>query len=406
MKKIVSLVGTLSSAFISGWSTAQAGDLNGLISSLYGGDGITLAANNHRAHFQGASSAAINQLNSRLATDFAAFPFNSSAGSFSFAYDADLGTFVSTTDTLGPIFAERAPTIGKGKWSVSVYGTFFDYDTFNGDNLHNLHIRAKHDADTAGFDPSGGVPHHRDGFELDTLDIAVNVNASVSMVSPAITYGVTDNFDVSALIPVVTVDMDVRSRYRLIISTNNPTPSVHDPNPADGAEPSRDRKRGSATGVGDVVLGAKYRFLKSDPVDMGATLLVKLPTGDENNFLGSGDTTVRPSLVLSRTFHGVLGDDIGITPHLNVGYEFNANKFDRSGARYTAGFDAGTQRLTFAAEFLGSHTIDGEDRLDAAVGAKLSLFKRWVISANVIFPLNNEGLRSDLITTLGTGVTF
>ena len=385
---------------------AQARDLNQLISSLYGGNGITLAANSHNAHFAQETSDALNQLNRRLGTDFGVFPFNSSAGSFSFAFDADLGTFVSTTDTLGPIFSERSQPLGQGKWSVSLYSTFFKYDTFNGKSLHNLHVTAKHDADTAGYDPSNGVPNHRDDFELDTLDVKVDVRASVWMISPAVTYGVTENLDVSLLVPLVSVDLDVRSLYRLHTSPATTLPDPHDTDPTHGAENPRDRKRGSATGVGDLVLGAKYRFLQNELVDLAAATLVKLPTGDADNFLGSGDTTVRPALVASRTFRGVLWEKVCVTPHVNVGYEINASQFDRSSFRYTAGFDAGTQRFTLAAELLGAHFNAGYERLDASVGAKFSFYKQWVLSGNVILPLNNTGARSDLITTLGVGLTF
>jgi len=407
MKTKLPAVVALGSALLASPSPVRGRDLNQLISSLYGGDGITLGttANHHEAHFQGASSSALDQLNQRLATDFAVFPFSSSAGSFSFAFDSDLGTFVSTTDTLGPIFAERAATIGKGKWSVSMYGTFFEYDTFNGKSIHDLHVQGKHSKHTEGGEDPGG-PNKREGFELDTLDIKVDLDASVWMVSPAVTYGVTDNLDVSALLPIVSVDMDVRSQYRLIISPNNPTPTVHSTDPNLGAEPRNDRKHGTAVGIGDLVLGAKYRFWKNDVVDLAVATLVKFETGGEANFLGSGDTTVRPFLVASRTFRGVLWEKLAVTPHVNLGYEFNTSYIDRSAFKYIAGFDAGTQRLTLASELLGGHGNGGEDRLDVAIGLKWSVYKQWTLAGNVILPLNNQGLRSDVITTLGAGVTF
>src|SRR5690348_15082648 len=103
-------------------------DLDQLIPSLYGGGGITLATQGppqiagHRAHFQAATGNALDQLNNQLSRSFSAFPFNSSAGSFAFNFDRDLNTLVNTSDTLGPIFAERAATLGQGKWNVSFYG--------------------------------------------------------------------------------------------------------------------------------------------------------------------------------------------------------------------------------------------------------------------------------------------
>src|SRR4029077_5300559 len=92
---------------------SRAADLSDLISGLYGGNGITLANNTgHEAHFAQESGDALNQLNRQLGSGFGVIPFSSSAGNFAFGFNSELGTFVNTTDTLGPIFAERAPTVG------------------------------------------------------------------------------------------------------------------------------------------------------------------------------------------------------------------------------------------------------------------------------------------------------
>jgi outer membrane putative beta-barrel porin/alpha-amylase len=79
-------------------------------------------------------------------------------------------------------------------------------------------------------------------------------------------------------------------------------------------------KSGDATGIGDIVLRAKYHLYKGLVADIAGALLLKLPTGDEDNFLGMGTTTLRPFLIVSRTFFDVF------TPHLNLGYEID---FDR-----------------------------------------------------------------------------
>jgi hypothetical protein len=52
----------------------------------------------------------------------------------------------------------------------------------------------------------------------------------------------------------------------------------------------RDDSTGSTTGLGDVVIGTKYRLVGEPAADSGlsASLEVKLPTGDEQRGLGSG----------------------------------------------------------------------------------------------------------------------
>ncbi len=72
--------------------------LNTLLSSLYGGNGISLAvASGHAPHFTVSSTAAINQLNKQIASEIGVFPFTSSQGGFTYAFDAKQGTFARTT---------------------------------------------------------------------------------------------------------------------------------------------------------------------------------------------------------------------------------------------------------------------------------------------------------------------
>jgi hypothetical protein len=177
MKTIVSTLVTVLGLLFFG-QPSRAVDLSDLISTLYGGDGITLGATGHQAHFSQETGSAINELNRQLGTAFGVFPFSSSAGNFGFKFDPDLGTFVNTTETLGPIFAERAPTVGRGKWNLNFYATFFHYDDFNGQSLDNLQVVSRHDPDEiTGPDPDG-IPGVRSGYQLDTLDVMVDLDAA------------------------------------------------------------------------------------------------------------------------------------------------------------------------------------------------------------------------------------
>lgn len=383
-----------------------ARDLNTLIPGLYGrsGDGFdgqpgirVGSVDGHEAHFNFGTSLALQSLNQQLGRDFAVFPFNSASGTFNFAFDPDLGTFVSTTDTLGPLFAERGKTIGDKTLNLAFSFTFFDYDSFNGQSLDNFQISGIHTPAT--LPPIGD--NNPNTFEEDTVDIRLKVRAQVKIYSLVASYGLTDSLEVGVLVPLVDVGLRVRSHWDLVVSPDNPTPSVHTTNPADNAEPQNDSASGTAFGLGDVVLRTKYQFVKNKPVDFAAAVLVKLPTGDANNFLGSGDATVRPLLAVSKIFPDLFGKKLSVTPHANLGFEFNLHDAGRNSTEYAIGIEGGAKRLTLAVDFLGSLRNDGQHRLATAVGAKWNVWKQLIVSANVILPLNDEGLRSDLITTLG-----
>jgi hypothetical protein len=407
MKTAVAVLVMVCALFLS--ATDCTAKLRDLIPGLYGGDGITLADPpptspfpTHAPHFVFDTAAAISRLNDQIATEIAVFPFSSSVGGFTFSFQSVLGTFVRTTETLGPLFAERAPTLGRGKFNLNGSFTAFQYDEFNGEDLDNLVVVARHQPDTI---PPDDV---RTSFELDTIRIQVDLDIHVQLLALAATYGVTDRLDIGILVPIVRVDMDVRARAEIVSSPENPFPAVH--TFVGGPESPNDAASGDAIGIGDIVLRAKYHVLKSDIVDFAAAMLVKLETGDEDDFLGTGDTTIRPFLILSRTFSSFLLPRLNFTPHLNIGFEWNVDQGSQNAIEYVLGFDVGTRWITFAGEFLGSHELDGDgigdDILAAAVGVKWNPFGRFLLLANILLPLNEDGLRAAFTPTVGVEYSF
>lgn len=399
MKKTVVVLGVVLAILLSG-GESSAKKLADLIPGLYGGDGIVLATSpvaSHTAHFSVSSAASINRLNEQIAAQIGLFPFSSSVGGFTFAFDKELDTFVRTTDTLGPLFAERAPTLGQAKLNLHASYTYFKYDKFGKTNLDNLQVVARHDPDVIGF------PDQREQFENDIIRIGIDLDVSVQIFALAVTYGVTDRLDVGILVPIASVDMEVKSHARVVESPENTLfPGVH--TFVGGPESPDDAASGNATGIGDIVLRAKYYLLKTDVVDIAGAVLAKLETGDERDFLGTGTTTVRPFLIFSRTLAGML------TPHINVGYEFDLDRNDSNALEYAVGFDIGTQRFSVAADVLGSHQLNGDgigdDIVDASLGIKWNPFKQFLLLTNVQFPLNESGLRSHVTLTVGVEYSF
>lgn len=378
---------------------SSAADLADLIPGLYGGDGIFLATSplaSHTAHFGIDSTASINRLNEQIASEIGLFPFSSSVGGFTFEFAKELGTFVRTTETLGPLFAERAATLGRGKFNFHVSLTYFKYDEFSGDSLDGFPVVAQHEPDVI------GLPDVREQFELDTILIDVDLDIRVRILSLTATYGITDRLDVGILVPLADVDMDVKATAQAVESPGNTLfPGVH--TFVGGPESPDDAASDSATGLGDVVLRAKYHWHKSDTHNFAGALVVKTETGDEKDFLGTGDATVRPFVIYSRSFGRFV-------PHVNFGFEFNLDDSDKNSVEYAIGFDYGKKKLTVAADIIGSSEPSGDDIgddiVDGAVGVKWSPVKKAIFSANVLFPLNDSGLRSDLITTLAFERSF
>lgn len=370
--------------------------LNTLIPGLYGGDGISLAGvdggpfPSHAPHFLVGTTDSFNRLNDSISAQIGAIPFASSGAGFAFRFDEDLGTFVQVAKSFGPIYAERADTIGKGRFNINLSYTAFKYDEFLGDDLDNLVIRTLHEPDTLPPDDE------HTSFELDTVDIDMNLDINVNALVFAGTYGVTDRFDIGFLVPLADVDVRVAAQAMVVKSPDNPIPvDIH--TFEGGPESPNDRASGTATGLGDVLLRAKYHWITGEGHNLAAALQVKTATGDEEDFLGTGDNTVRPLLIYSRTFGSV-------TPHLNLGYELNLDDSDQNSIEYAAGFDIGAENFTVAMSVLGSRETSGDGIADTivngALGVKWNPFGSYILTANLLMPLNDDGLRSDFISTL------
>jgi hypothetical protein len=380
----------------------MAKDLADLIPGLYGGDGVQLAKTYegqpaHSNVFKVDSAAKIYKFNQEISSEVRPLPIAPSAGGITYEFDPEKGTYRRTTESLGPIVAARPQTLGKGKFSVNVAFTSFEYDKFEGDNLNNIKATAVHEdfPNAAGKLPSPGDPP----FELDTVEVKLDVDLKFRSLALAGTYGITDRLDIGAVIPVVDAEMDVHADARVIHSPLNKTPDLHTFEGED-AESPKDFARGSATGIGDILLRAKYYGINRRHFGLAGAFEVKLPTGDENDFLGTGDTTVLPFLIASGTFANIL------IPHLNLGYEFNLDDSDKDAVAYAVGLEVGKPILTGVIDVLGHHELNGDDIgsdiVNAAFGIKWSPANRIILIANGMIPINNdEGLRSDFIGTVG-----
>ena len=77
-------------------------------------------------------SASCRAFNSHVATPFATFPLGSPAGSLTYVFDESLGTLRRNSRSFGPLFAERALTIGPSKAQRRVQTTSGHHNTFEG----------------------------------------------------------------------------------------------------------------------------------------------------------------------------------------------------------------------------------------------------------------------------------
>jgi hypothetical protein len=406
-----------------------------LLTQLYGPGGLVVdsltvlpSGDTHSAHFNSDFQTNFTQFNTALASQLVNVPLPSPASGFTYEFDPTLGVFTRTTQSFGPILAERWETIGGNRFSFGFTYQRFTFDTVEGLDLDNIPAVFTHD----GFQLGGG--------RADVVTTNNSISATVNQITSFLTYGVTDRLDISIAIPLVSNELRVISEATAQrIGTTDL--EVHFFRQVDGGLGDRRlfTASGSASGLGDITVRIKGAVAGS-PGGNGLSLALDLrvPTGDEEDLLGAGAAGLAPFLIWSATAGA-------FSPHVNVGYRWNGESIlagdpttGETGdlpdqAFYTVGADfALGSRFTFALGLLGQYVIDSPrvgvkeflaadgtsrfqtlaftqdsfNEMSGAVGFKLNAVENLLIDFNLLFNIDNNGLRDKVTPLVGVEYAF
>ena len=378
---------------------------------------------------------------SGLANNIGTLP-NPTGGGFTYTFDPSLGVFTRSSESFGPVFANRAETTGRGKFTLN---TSFSRHTF--DTVDGLELRSNSQVFPVLLVP--GTLGGQSVLLVDVIQLREEVSADVYTLGGI--YGITDRIDVGITIPFLDVKVKERPRELGFFFC------TRDFSQCTNSQPTGQDFRSnsaSASGLGDIVLRGKWNFLQvpqlwGGRMGMAFALDVKLPTGDEgdrdaftnqNRFsqgvnvsladitgqqfglgdppLGTGVVRVRPQVVVS-------GSWAGFAPHVNAGAELGTTEGITNDLVYEVGFDyTFFQRVTVSADLLGRHAFDVDrlrvrnifdqdfgrkanaDTLTFSIGVKANPIGTLLVFANLLFPINEVGIRDRLTPTFGVEWSF
>src|SRR5262249_16935113 len=276
-------------------------------------------------------------------------PVLSASPGLTFTYDPSSGAYERSTDLLGQLYLERAQPIGQGKWNVSATYEGVEFNGVQGEDVGDLHD-SRLPIILPGAHPSKGT-----GFLLRFNRYAVAL--TVDEMTFQSTYGITDDLEVNLTLPVLFSRLSIGSMAQTFTRNTSDNSLVPIPPGQRGTRFEQDISH--ATGVGDMLLRGKYRFLKFDWVDAAAGLVVRMPTGSEENFQGTGSWEFSPLLYLSTPRIPIAGP-VAFQGFVNGGFDLVVNDVDVSEGRIGAGFDlAFWDRATFSIAFLGREPFHG-----------------------------------------------
>jgi hypothetical protein len=328
-----------------------------------------------------------------LLVNLTSVPIATSSGGFLYRLNPELGTVERASQSFGAFFTERALTPGKGRASFGISATTSEFDRLNGRKLQDGSLITI--ANTFRDEPA----------PFDTESLTLNLRTSTLTVLASA--GITDRLEIGGAIPFVRLTLDGQ---RLNVYRGTPLIQA--------------RASGTASGIADVALRAKYTLVSGIGGGIAAAAEVRLPTGDEANLLGAGSTSWR--------FLGVGSIDHGrVSLHGNAGIVRGgvSDEFTFAGALSLAA----QPRLTISGEFYGRHvselrditlsaephpTIIGVDTLrlsgnpssltllTALAGVKWNVSGRLVLGGHVAWPLAERGLTAALTPTIALEYAF
>jgi hypothetical protein len=366
---------------------------------------------------------AFSALNSSLGIQLSDVPKPSPASGIVFSFGP---SGLSRERELGPIFSERPSSVGRRKLYVAFTYQYFEFDKVDSVPLKNVPLLIGGCVPVPGASCSAS-PNPFIATE-SRLDLKVHQFTLYA------TYGLLNRLDVSVAVPLLDVRMGMQTTCSICGQTQtNGALLVFTPNVS----------AASAGGIGDVTFRAKWTALKLERTGVAVGVDLRAPTGNDLNFLGSGAVGVRPFAAVD--YRG------RISPHASIGYEANGSSIlastDQSTAKslpnfltYTAGADFGILKmLSVTGDLLGTTYFDANRLLlgsvtgqglgnanivcslvphsttcqaqtfntdSFSVGAKYNPRGNLLVTANVLFKLDNNGLHYKPAPMVGLSYTF
>jgi hypothetical protein len=313
--------------------------------------------------------------------ELTSIPVASSSGGFVYRFSPTLGTMERASDGFGPFFTERALRNGKGQFSLAFGYQYGSFESLQGGDL------------TSGSFPTNAARYanNLEVFSVDTLSLKLDVQTVTAFAS----YGVTDRLDVGVAAPFTRLHF---SGQRV--------------NTFAGVSSLQSTQADAASGLGDLAVNGRFRLSGRTGSGIAVGTDLRLPTGREEDLLGTGKTSWRLSGIGSLE-RGRIAADVnggfgvgGITrelfwagaltvaasPRLSIVGELMGRRLGNL-TRVADVYQphpvvAGVETMRWLPSGGGLHTAY------LVTGAKINLYGRWLLNGNVLTRLTDTGLRA------------
>src|SRR6266542_5685024 len=257
----------------------------------------------------------ISFIGTAISQNVANLPVSATSGGSTFRFEG--GVPVSTSASPGPVFAERAQTLGRGRVFVGANINHLHLETLRGVSLRGIVMTFTHENVTgpacdsivgASCTPYG-VPTH----ENDVIALRLALDIDMTVTSFFMSFGLLDRVDVGVVLPIVSTSLRGTSDAQIVPFGGTTAQHFFGGTPANPQLSTSRFVEGSATGIGDIAARIKVNVTQSERTTFAVLGDIRFPTGSEDDLLGSGHLAARGLGILSARFGA-------FSPHANIGY--------------------------------------------------------------------------------------
>jgi hypothetical protein len=420
-------------------SPVAAQGLRGKISELFvfapGQQPLFLAGTGlHANHFLTSASSQngvlISFIGNAVGSNIASVPLSATSGGSTFRFEG--GAPVRTSTSPGPIFAERAQTLGKGRVFVGANINRLNFQSLRGVGLHDIALNFVHqNVDSPACDSIEGqdcAPYGVPRLENDVIALRLGLDLEMTVTSFFVSFGLLDRVDVGVAMPVVSTSLIGQSDVQIISFAESAAVHYFGGTPTNPQLSTSRSAAGSASGLGDVAARVKVNFMQSERTSFAVLADARFPTGSAEDLLGSGHFSGRILGILSAQFgpfspHANVGALLRNTDSLNnavlvtVGFDHMMAPWATLAAEVVSEFQVGESKVklpgTVTYEVPFTRTVQPtnipnrrDDLINASFGFKFLTGSGITIVANGLLPLNEGGLRPNLMWTAGLEYSF
>jgi hypothetical protein len=332
------------------------------------------------------------------------------------------GQLVATESSAGPIYLERSQTLGRGTVILGANMAGISLSNLRGESLDDLTLNFTHqDVGIAGL----GDPD----WENDFIRVTTDLDLDLLITSFFLMVGVSPSVDVGLAVPLVKASLRGGSTAEIVPWNAATTPHAF---LVEGVRSlvSSSAADQSGSGIGDIAIRVKANATQRESVGFAFVGELRLPTGEEENFRGTGETSVR-------VLGAVSGRAGNLAPHLNAGVTARSGELQPTSITVLTGVDALLRsNVTTSVELIGDFLVESnsaaaavtrvedyrfprertlsvsglpsrEDHvIDVVGGLKVEPFSNFRMVGSVLVPLYEGGARPSVQWTLGMEAVF